>query len=50
MGQTVVVLGGTIPPEDIPKLKEVGIAEVFGPGTALKDIINFMSGSLESSF
>jgi len=50
MAQTVVVLGGTIPPDDIPKLKEAGIAEVFGPGTALKDIINFVSGSLESSF
>jgi methylmalonyl-CoA mutase C-terminal domain/subunit len=46
MTQTVVVLGGTIPPDDIPKLKAAGIAEVFGPGTALKDIINFMSGSL----
>jgi methylmalonyl-CoA mutase N-terminal domain/subunit len=46
MEQTVVVLGGTIPPDDIPKLKEAGIAEVFGPGTALKSIINFLSGSL----
>ena len=49
MAETVVVLGGTIPPEDIPKLKEAGIAEVFGPGTPLKDIIDFLSGSLESS-
>jgi len=46
MEQTVVVLGGTIPPDDIPKLKEAGIAEVFGPGTALENIINFLSGSL----
>lgn len=46
MEKTVVVLGGTIPPDDIPKLKEAGIAEVFGPGTPLKNIINFLSGSL----
>ena len=46
MEQIVVVLGGTIPPDDIPKLKEAGIAEVFGPGTPLKNIINFLSGSL----
>lgn len=45
MEQTVVVLGGSIPPDDIPKLKEAGIAEVFGPGTALGTIISFLSGS-----
>lgn len=38
-----VVLGGTIPPDDIPKLKLAGIAQVFGPGTPLKDIIRFVS-------
>ena len=40
----VVILGGTIPPGDIPKLKEKGIAEVFGPGTPLEKIIQFVSG------
>ena len=45
MGETVVVLGGTIPPDDIPKLKEEGIAEIFGPGSSLKKIIKFISGS-----
>jgi methylmalonyl-CoA mutase C-terminal domain/subunit len=39
-----VILGGTIPPGDIPKLKEKGIAEVFGPGTPLKKIIQFVAG------
>lgn len=39
----VVILGGTIPPDDIPKLKEKGIAEVFGPGTPLKKITQFVS-------
>ncbi|MBW1704330.1 MAG: cobalamin B12-binding domain-containing protein [Deltaproteobacteria bacterium] len=41
-----VILGGTIPPDDIPRLKEAGIAEVFGPGTPLKKIIDFVSGSI----
>ncbi len=45
MEETVVVLGGTVPPDDIPKLKEAGIAEIFGPGTPLKKIIKFVSGS-----
>ena len=44
MEQTVVVLGGTIPPDDVPKLKEAGIAEIFGPGTPLEKIISFLSG------
>ena len=38
-----VILGGTIPPEDIPKLKEKGIMEIFGPGTSLTEIIKFVS-------
>lgn len=41
-----VILGGAIPPDDIPRLKEAGIAEVFGPGTPLKKIIDFVSGSI----
>jgi len=40
----VVILGGTVPPNDIPILKEKGIAEVFGPGTPLEKIIQFVSG------
>ena len=44
MDGTTVILGGTIPPNDVPKLKKAGIAEVFGPGTPLKKIIDFVSG------
>jgi methylmalonyl-CoA mutase C-terminal domain/subunit len=40
-----VILGGTIPPDDIPRLKEAGIAEIFGTGTPLKKIIEFVSES-----
>jgi methylmalonyl-CoA mutase C-terminal domain/subunit len=43
VNDTMVILGGTIPPDDIPKLKEEGITEVFGPGTPLKEIIRFVS-------
>jgi methylmalonyl-CoA mutase C-terminal domain/subunit len=43
MEKTAVILGGTIPPNDIPKLKEAGIGEVFGPGTPLKRIVDFVS-------
>ncbi|MBW2559556.1 MAG: cobalamin B12-binding domain-containing protein [Deltaproteobacteria bacterium] len=36
-----VVFGGTVPPDDVPKLKEAGIAEVFGPGTSLNKIVGY---------
>lgn len=35
-----VIFGGTVPPDDVPKLKKAGIAEVFGPGSSLKKIIS----------
>jgi len=36
---TPVVVGGIIPPEDVEELKRLGVYEVCGPGTLLKDII-----------
>jgi len=36
----LVLGGGIIPDEDIPKLKEIGIAEIFGPGTDTRDVVN----------
>lgn len=42
-GDKLVIGGGVIPVEDIPALKEAGVAEVFTPGTPLKDIIGFVN-------
>ncbi|MBS1677319.1 MAG: cobalamin B12-binding domain-containing protein [Actinobacteria bacterium] len=36
------LVGGTIPEEDGEELKQVGVTEVFGPGTRTEDIINFI--------
>ncbi|MCD6030039.1 MAG: cobalamin B12-binding domain protein [Thermomicrobiales bacterium] len=38
----LVVAGGTIPKSDISALKEIGVAEVFGPGTSFSTIIDFI--------
>ena len=35
----VVFGGGTIPPKDIPRLQEMGVAEVFTPGTPARQIV-----------
>ena len=40
-----VILGGTIPPGDIPKLKEAGIGEIFGPGTPFENIIQYITNA-----
>jgi methylmalonyl-CoA mutase, C-terminal domain len=42
----LLVLGGTIPQGDIPALKEMGVAEVFGPGTPLDAIVQFLRGNV----
>ena len=38
MGSVHVFLGGIIPEEDIPALKDCGVAEVYGPGTSTEKI------------
>ena len=38
----LVIAGGTIPKEDIPAVKELGVAAIFGPGTRLSDAIDFV--------
>ncbi|MBW2061836.1 MAG: cobalamin B12-binding domain-containing protein [Deltaproteobacteria bacterium] len=43
----LVIGGGIIPEEDIPDLKEAGIAAVFGPGTYTQDIIAFIQASVK---
>lgn len=34
-----VFLGGIIPDEDVPRLMEVGVVGIYGPGTSTVDII-----------
>ncbi len=38
----LVLVGGIIPSEDIPVLKQAGVAEVFQPGTPTQAIIEFI--------
>jgi len=42
MADVLVTAGGIIPEEDIPALKEAGVAAVFGPGTSIGEIASFM--------
>ena len=38
----VVTVGGTIPAEDIPELKKLGVAEIFTPGSPTQAIVDFI--------
>jgi methylmalonyl-CoA mutase C-terminal domain/subunit len=39
---TLVLVGGIIPDDDEEKLKELGVAEVFGPGASMESMIEFV--------
>jgi len=42
----LVTVGGTIPADDIPELKALGVAEVFTPGASTQAIIDFIKGAV----
>jgi methylmalonyl-CoA mutase, C-terminal domain len=42
----LVVLGGTIPADDIEELKQRGVAEVFTPGAPTAEIVEFLRSRL----
>jgi len=41
-GDVLVVVGGTIPGDDIPELKELGVNEVFTPGSGTQEIVDYI--------
>jgi methylmalonyl-CoA mutase C-terminal domain/subunit len=42
MDDCIVTVGGIIPQEDIARLKEQGVTEVFLPGSSTEDMIKFL--------
>ncbi|WP_457741604.1 cobalamin B12-binding domain-containing protein [Thermococcus sp.] len=44
----VIFAGGIIPPDDAEELKKMGVAEVFGPGTSLKTVIEFVDKAVQN--
>src|SRR5215211_1293372 len=45
--EVVVTVGGTIPADDVPELKKLGVAEVFTPGSSTQSIIDFIRDAVE---
>ena len=48
MDDTLVLVGGIVPQEDINDLKQKGVSEVFLPGTSTEDIVSFIRQNVRS--
>jgi methylmalonyl-CoA mutase, C-terminal domain len=44
----LVVVGGTIPSDDVAELKRLGVAEVYTPGAPTADIVDFLQTRLSA--
>ncbi len=42
MDDVLVTAGGIIPDEDVPALKDAGVSAVFGPGTTISEVADFL--------
>jgi methylmalonyl-CoA mutase C-terminal domain/subunit len=49
MDDTLVLVGGIVPQEDIAGLKQKGISEVFLPGTSTEDIVKFINQNVRTN-
>ena len=47
MDDVLVLVGGIIPDQDIPALKQLGVAAVFQPGTPMDDIVKFIKENVK---
>ena len=48
MDDVLLLLGGTIPEQDIAGLKKAGVAAIFGPGTPMDDIVSFIRENVKT--
>ena len=48
MDDTLVLVGGIVPQEDIQTLKQKGVSEIFLPGTSTEDIVTFIRQNVRS--
>jgi methylmalonyl-CoA mutase C-terminal domain/subunit len=45
----LVFCGGTIPKDDVPRLKELGVGEIFTPGTPTKKAVEYVRKAVPAS-
>ncbi len=42
LNDILLLIGGIIPDDDIPILKNMGVSAIFGPGTSIKEIADYI--------
>ena len=42
----LIVVGGVIPAQDFEKLKEMGVGNIFGPGSMTSDIVSYIKSQI----
>jgi methylmalonyl-CoA mutase C-terminal domain/subunit len=47
MNDCLVLVGGIVPQDDLVKLKQAGVAEIFLPGTSTEDIVRFLRSNVK---
>jgi methylmalonyl-CoA mutase C-terminal domain/subunit len=47
MDDVIVIVGGIIPDQDVAHLKEIGVAAIFQPGTAMDTIVQFIRSNIK---
>jgi methylmalonyl-CoA mutase, C-terminal domain len=47
-GDIGVFGGGIIPDDDIPRLKKLGVSEIFTPGSSTQDIVQWIRGNIQA--
>lgn len=48
-GHVKVFVGGIIPDEDVPRLMEIGVSGIYGPGASTEDIVRDIQKTLAST-
>jgi methylmalonyl-CoA mutase C-terminal domain/subunit len=48
LDDVLVVVGGIIPDLDVPRLESIGIKGIFRPGSAMKDIVEFIEQNVRT--
>jgi methylmalonyl-CoA mutase, C-terminal domain len=46
-GDVLLIVGGTIPADDIPELKRLGVSEIFTPGAPVHEIVEFIQNTVD---
>ncbi len=46
MEDVLVFMGGIVPDQDVPKLKELGVRGIYVPGSSLNEIVDFVKSNV----